>query len=118
MSDSNNGGGLLTGLLLDAGFTTMILAPFYIGHRYGVHVLALISAGLATFYAIISPELVAIAKEDIGYCGLNCLAGTAAEVILELDKIGWWWIAASMWLVASLCWVAQAVKPGLISADS
>jgi len=61
VSDENGDGGLWGGLLLGAGFSTMILAPFYIGYRYGVHVLALITAGLATIYAIISPELVVMA---------------------------------------------------------
>lgn len=107
MSDDNGGGGLLTGLMLGAGFATIILAPFYIGRRYGIHVLAVIAAVLATLYAIISPWLVAMAKE-VGYCGARCLAQPAAQLILELDKIGWWWIAAGTWLVTGLFLVARA----------
>lgn len=66
MSDNNSG--WFGGLLLGTGLASIILAPFYIGYRYGVHVLAGIGAVLATVYAVFSPELVAIAKE-VGDCG-------------------------------------------------
>lgn len=108
MSD-NNGGGVLGGLLIGLGFAGIVLAPFYIASRYGVHVLAGIAAVFATGYAVLSPELVAMANE-IGDCGHLCLAAPGAKLILELDKFGWWWLAGVMWLAFALSVLAQAVR--------
>lgn len=106
---SDNNGGWFGGLILGAGFAAMILAPFYIGYRYGVHVLAGIGAVLATIYAWFSPELVAMAKE-IGDCGHGCLAAPGAQLILTLDKFGWWWMAGFMWVGFILTLAARAIR--------
>lgn len=109
MSDGNEGGGLLGGLLLGAGFAGMILLPFYIGYRFGAHVLAVLAAGVMTLYALFSPALVELAR-DTSCTGLTCFSNSAGPLILELDKIGWWWLAGAMWVMAGLMYLAHAVR--------
>ncbi len=105
---SDNSGGWFGGLIMGAGFAAMILAPFYIGYRYGVHVLVGLGAVLATAYAVFSPELVAMAKE-VGDCGRGCIAAPGAQMILALDKFGWWWMAGLMWAGFFLILIARAL---------
>ncbi|MBF4991115.1 hypothetical protein [Methylophilus sp. QUAN] len=104
MSDENSGGGLISGMIAGIGLAGFILLPFYIGYRYGIHVLAGLVACLATLYALFSPTLVAIANE-MGDCG-TCLGAPAAHIILQFDKFGWWWMAGSMWLLFIMMLVA------------
>lgn len=108
MSGENNGGGLISGMIAGIGLAGFVLLPFYIGYRYGIHVLAGIGACLATVYALFSPALVAIANE-MGDCA-SCLAAPSAHLILELDKIGWWWMAGFMWAGFILMLVARALR--------
>lgn len=116
MSD-NNGSGWFGGLLLGVGFSAALLAPFYIGYRYGVHILAGIGAVLATLYAVFSPELVAMANE-FSNCGSRCLAAPVSLMILELDKIGWWWIAGVMWAGFALTLYARVVRNTQVGTSS
>lgn len=110
MSD-NGSGGVLGGLLIGVGFFTIVLTPFYIAYRFGVHVLALVTAVLATIYALISPWLVAMAKAPAGGTGSTAGAfDSVSRLILQMDAIGWWQIAAFMWVNAILMALAVVVR--------
>ncbi len=101
-----NGGGTLGGIILGAGLAGILLAPFYIAHRFGVQFVAGVCAVFVSVIALFSQDLVAIADEA-QYCGRLCLAAPGARFILELDKIGWWWIAGLAWLMFVMSIVAS-----------
>lgn len=103
-SESKGLSDLLGGLVLAAGFGAMIMAPFYIAYRYGLHVLAIVVASMATMYAVFSPEVRGIAQDikATSYRPGSTLEALA-DFLLAMDKIGWWWIAGVFWAIATIC---------------
>lgn len=113
MSDNNQGAGLLGGLVVGAGLAGILLAPFYIAHRFGAHVVAGAAAVMMTTLAVFSDSLVKMALE-MQYCGYRCLAAPGAHIILELDRIGWWPLTIGMWVMFGLMVVANALRPPVV----
>ena len=98
MSDSNQGGGLLGGLVLGAGFAGMLLLPFYIAARFGAHVVGGACAVMVTTLALFSDALVTWANSAVD-CGFRCAAAPGAHFILTMNDFGFWKLAALMWVV-------------------
>lgn len=113
MSDNNQGAGLLGGLLIGAGFAGILLAPFYIAHRFGTHVVAGAAAVMMTTLAVFSDSLVKMAL-DMQDCSYRCLAAPGARIILELDRIGWWPLTIGMWVMFGLMVFANAIRPPVV----
>ena len=108
-----NNGGWFFGLLAGAGIASAIVVPFYIGYRFGLHILAAIFAILATLLAVFSPELMSMAAELIKYdSSFGALYG---RLLIAISHFGWWWVAGLMWayailtqLMFSLGWMPKA----------
>lgn len=109
MSNDNNGSGLLGGLVLGAGFAGLLLAPFYIAYRFGVHVVTGAAAVVATALALFSAELVAMAPE-MQNCGFRCVSAPVGNRILEMDKFGWWTMAGVMCAMFILTVFAAVIR--------
>lgn len=108
MSNEENGCGLLGGIVLGAGFAGMILLPFYLAQRLGANVIVGAQALLCTVMAIFSDDLVAMATK-MQDCGYMCFSAPAAKLILEMDKIGMWTLAAVAWLLLGMMILANSV---------
>lgn len=106
----NKGGGLLGGLILGAGLAGILLAPFYIAYRFGVQFVAGAFALIVSAIALFSDELIVMADEA-QYCGHLCLAAPGARLILDLDKIGWGWIAGVAWFMFAMSILASNLNP-------
>lgn len=109
MSGENNGGGLLFGIVLGAGFAGMLLLPFYIAQRLGAHVLVALVALLSTLMAINSDSLLAMTAEMQRCAGMICFGAPLAELILAFDKFGMWPFALLQWVMFGLMVFAARV---------
>lgn len=108
MSDSNQGGGLLGGLVLGAGFAGMLLLPFYLAARFGAHVVGGACAVMVTALALFSDPLVTWANSAVD-CGFRCAAAPGARLILTMNDFGLWTLAALMWAMFFVMALAQVV---------
>lgn len=90
----------LGGLLVSAGFTAIILAPFYLAKRFGGTVVMFLAASVITFAALRSEQLVAWAKDDHLFSSLAVRPAhrAAADMIMIMNDIGWWLFAVVVWL--------------------
>lgn len=107
---SNRDGGWFGALALSAGIVSAILLPFEIARRFGLHIIALFCAVVATLLALLSSSLVEMAlsaKESSGFKPMPDLGTSGADVILALEQIGWWWMALVWWIFAILSLMAK-----------
>lgn len=69
---------------------TILMMPFYFSYCYGIHVASGVAALITTIYAVFSEELLNMAAHG--------RAAPGAEIIITLDRLGWWKIAGVMWI--------------------
>lgn len=113
----NNGGSFLGTLLVGMGFAGIVLAPFYIAYRFGAHHVAGAAALMMTILAMNSADLVAMAAE-MQFCGFHCAAAPGAQLIMTLDKLGWWKVTIFMWLMFGILVLARAVCHPKVEGDA
>lgn len=108
MMNENDNGSLLGSIVLGVGFAGMLLLPFYIVQRFGGRAVAIVGAIFFTVLAGFSADLVALASE-FQNCGYGCAAAPGANLILAIDRFGWWLLAGLAWGNLLLMELAGAV---------
>jgi hypothetical protein len=114
---SSESSGIVGGLFLGLGFLTIVLTPFYLAARYGVHVLMLLAAIAATGFAFVSPWLIALAVEPVGAGGPDDLGAGITALILALDAFVSWKVVLLFWASSGLMFLAIAVRGTEASAE-
>lgn len=94
----DNKGEFIGPLLMGSSLVMWVLLPFYIGYRYGLHVLAFFAASLSTIIAVVSSAYLPIATEILATSPGNSLANSYAEIFIYLGHFGWW-LASVGWLL-------------------
>ena len=107
--DDNDKGSFFFSMLLGGGFALMLLAPFYIARRYGVHVLTGFMATIMTVVAINS-DAITSTFSDVSY---SSHLASPEHLLQQLANFGFWKLAAILWVGTILCIVAEQLIPQL-----
>lgn len=107
--DNDDKGSYLFSMLLGGGFALMLLTPFYIARKFGMHVLTGFMAMVMTFIAFNSDAIISTFQGD-NYPTKLPSPGPALQ---QLADFGFWKLAAILWVGTILCFVAEQIIPQL-----
>lgn len=110
MSD-NNGNGLFGGLMLAAGFTTLLMFPVVLMQKFGVHVMSIFFAIVLTIFAYFQPELIHWISVELQAC-THCQSQQALfDMLTAINNTGLWFVAGITWMISVLILLFHQTAP-------